>query len=329
MEITDSAAWDEYVTNSPFGHPLQLWGWGEVKSGNGWSAHRLALVGRDSWVGAVQILLWRIPKTGRVVAYVPRGPVVDPAGSGAGMLLNEVVVWAKARKAIYVRIEPAWTSAKLGPGWIPAKHHVQMRETYTIDLKKDVNDLMAAMGRKHRQYIRQAERNGVDVRLETVGDLDAVYDIYQQTAQRAGFALHAKAYYQKVFDKLHGNNALYVAYVEERPAAFLWLAMTSTTAYELYGGMNESAAKAHANYLLKWQAISDMKAAGQAIYDFNGRVSEGVSTFKAGFGPDETDYIGTYDFPISRVGYQIWEKLWPLAKPVGRRVLGLLRGGRG
>ncbi len=328
MEITDATAWDEYVAASDFGHPLQLWGWGEVKTGNGWSAHRLALVGRDSWVGAVQVLLWRIPRTGWVLAYVPRGPVVDPASSGAAMLLNEVVAWAKARKAIYVRIEPAWKSAKLGRGWTPAKHHIQMGETYTIDLVKDADDLMAAMGRKHRQYIRQAERNGVDVRQETVGDLDAVYDIYQQTATRAGFALHGKSYYRQVFQKLGVYQTLYVAYVEERPAAFLWLAKTNTVAYELYGGMNENAAKTHANYLLKWCAISDMKASGQRVYDFNGRVSEGVSTFKAGFGPDETDYIGTYDYPISQVGYRVWEKLWPLAKPMGRRILRLLGGGR-
>jgi peptidoglycan pentaglycine glycine transferase (the first glycine) len=63
-----------------------------------------------------------------------------------------------------------------------------------------------------------------------------------------------------------------------------------------------------------------MQAAGHEVYDFNGRLNEGVSRFKEGFGPDETDYVGTYDYPLNRAGYQLWEHLWPVAKRVGRQM---------
>jgi len=80
-----------------------------------------------------------------------------------------------------------------------------------------------------------------------------------------------------------------------------------------------------ANYFLKWRAITDMKAAGFTIYDFNGRLNEGVSRFKDGFGPDETNYIGTWDYPLNKLGYQLWERLWPMAKPIGRQLAKLRR----
>ena len=192
------------------------------------------------------------------------------------VFLRQVVAWAKEHRALYVRIEPAWTTAKLGRGWLKTGHHFQMNETYTIDLGQESDAILAAMGRKHRQYIRQAEREGVEVRRESAGDLTAVYDIYRETAKRAGFALHDRSYYERVFAALGEHNYLYVAYHQERAVAFFaWLAAAGTTTYELYGGMREAAGPVHANYLLKWRAMNDAKKDGYLIYDFNGRVTAG------------------------------------------------------
>jgi peptidoglycan pentaglycine glycine transferase (the first glycine) len=325
-EVTDRVQWDEYVSGHPHGHPLQLWGWGEVKSDNRWTAHRLALLNGDQWVGAAQVLLWPIPRLGRFIAYIPRGPVVNPAQ--AAPLLEQLAAWSKSHRALYLRVEPAWRQASFGPGWVHARHHLQMFATYTIDLEKSEEELLAAMSRKHRQYIRGSERDGVSVRRETTGDLGPMYQIYQDTAQRAGFGIHPQSYYQQLWQAMGEANYLYYAYFEGRPVAFLWNAAAGVTSYELYGGMDEVAAKTHANYLLKWTAFMDAKAAGYILYDFNGRVTSGVASFKAGFGPDETDWVGTYDYPLNRVGYQLWEHLWPVAKPIGRRLLNAARGRR-
>ncbi|QQR52894.1 peptidoglycan bridge formation glycyltransferase FemA/FemB family protein [bacterium] len=73
-----------------------------------------------------------------------------------------------------------------------------------------------------------------------------------------------------------------------------WL-RAGATAYELYGGVNATGQKMRANYALKWRAITDAQNAGLKFYDFNGRVSDGVSQFKEGFGPDEVDFVGTWD----------------------------------
>src|SRR5580698_8927212 len=116
--VTDREAWDQFVSDHPFGHPLQLWGWGEAKRGSGWEPIRLALSGDGSWLAGAEVLLWRIPKLGREIAYVPRGPIAEPGSEVAKKFLRELARWARERKVLYLRVEPAWTKGSLGNGWI-------------------------------------------------------------------------------------------------------------------------------------------------------------------------------------------------------------------
>ena len=316
VEITDKVAWDKFVSESPWGHPLQLWGWGETKSRNEWIPNRLALMDDGRIVAGVQVLLWRLPRLSYWIVYAPRGPVVEPGSEQAARLLDALIRWSRMNNGLYVRIEPAWTS-KAPSGWVNARNRLQLAATYTIDLSESEEDILEQMSSKHRQYIRKAERDGVSVVRAGKGETAAMYELYADTAKRAGFGIHSQEYYETLESELGDNNYLYYAYFEGKPVAFLWLAVAGKTAYELYGGVNAVGAEMKANYILKWEAMRAMKAAGYEIYDFNGRLNEGVSRFKDGFGPDETDYIGTYDFPLNRLGYQLWESLWPVAKRVG------------
>src|SRR5690242_368306 len=120
VEVTDRNAWDAKVSNSPWGHPLQLWGWGETKRANGWTAHRLEFEG----AGLAQVLMWRVPRLGNKIAYVPRGPVVDPGSPQMKRLMEALAGWAREQGAMYVRVEPAWTAARFGRGWMRAKHQI-------------------------------------------------------------------------------------------------------------------------------------------------------------------------------------------------------------
>jgi peptidoglycan pentaglycine glycine transferase (the first glycine) len=321
VEVSDRAVWDGFVAANRWGHPLQLWGWGEAKRVSGWEPYRLALMDDEQIVAGVQVLLWKLPKLPQRIVYAPRGPVVEPGSAAARELLKELSDWARTANGLYVRIEPAWT-AGAPKGWVKAKHGIQLAETYTIDLRKSEDELQEPMSRKHRQYIRKAERDGVSVARVPEGETGRMYELYLETAARAKFGIHSRKYYEKLATDLEGRSYLYQAYFEGKPVAFLWLAVAGKTAYELYGGVNAVGGEMKANYMLKWEAIRAMQASGYEIYDFNGRLNEGVSRFKDGFGPDATDYIGTYDFPINKLGYQVWESLWPVAKRIGRSLRG-------
>ena len=68
----DEFLWDEIIHDLD-GHPLQLWGWGELKATHGWSAHRVLFTDEaDKVVGAAQVLAKRLPGPFKRLTYVPR-----------------------------------------------------------------------------------------------------------------------------------------------------------------------------------------------------------------------------------------------------------------
>lgn len=314
-EITDPAEWDQFVQDHPYGHPLQLWAWGELKRHNGWRVVRL----RSGEFGA-QVLMF--PVMQKVVAYIPRGPLCPPSARPTMALLSELSNWARQQNAIYLKIEPTWPTADMPAGWKPSKEEILLSHTYTIDLTKSEDDILAAMRSKTRQYIRQAERNGVSIeRVDKNGDLSDFWRVYRDTATRAGFGLHALDYYRKLHQLYADNSRLYYARIDNKVEAFLWVVSGAGTALELYGGVTDKGGDEKANYLLKWHAIKAAQAAGDKLYDFSGRLNDGVSQFKAGFGPDETNYVGSYDKVLKPLYYVGWNTLLPALKPLGRRFL--------
>ena len=122
-----------------------------------------------------------------------------------------------------------------------------------------------------------------------------------------------------------GDHAqVFAAYEDNQPVAFLWLAISANTAFELYGGMNETGQRLRANYALKWHAISKCQEWGIKRYDFGGLIDGGVSTFKMGWAIGETELAGTFDKPLS-ASYSLWTKTLPVAKKSVRAIKGLFK----
>jgi len=321
VEITDQSVWDNFVSSSPFGHPLQLWAWGEVKRKNGWEPLRLGVQVGDHLEAAIQVLFWKVPKTSYKVAYVPRGPVIDPLSHDLAGILDQVAEVAKKRGAIQLKLEPAWQGVKLPKGWKKAKDGVLLAETYAVDLKRDAEAMMNAVDSKARYYVRKAQRDGVAIRrvVDQEG-LDKVLQVYKDTAQRAGFALHSDDYYQALFKKGADHNYLLLAEQKGQPLAFVWILAAGSTAFELYGGMTREGGKLHATYALKAHAMEQMKAEGFTWYDFNGRLNEGISKFKSVWGADEIDWVGSWNLPLRQPQYSIWQAAWPMGKKLSKLV---------
>lgn len=305
--------WDDYVLEHQ-GHPLQLWGWGEVKAAHNWHVERVVARNLDQqFVGAAQLLIRPLPWPFRALVYVPRGPVA--AFEHREVVLEALANYAKSRHhAAVLTIEPDWADVPLVTGWRRSPHTILIPRTLMLDLSKTEDELLADMSKKTRQYIRKSAGEGIEIRrLHTHAEVNACLKIYHQTAKRAGFALHDDQYYIDIFDKLGDHSPIFAAFLDEQPLAFVWLAISRETAFELYGGMNDQGQQLRANYALKWHAIRTMKEWGVEVYDMNGLLNDGVSTFKQGFASHEDQLAGTYDRPLSPL-YGVWMKLLPLAK---------------
>ena len=321
VEITDSVQWDGLIQGSAYGHPLQLWGWGELKRTGGWWPYRVAVMDGKKLVAATQILMLPIPGLLGRVAYAPRGPVMDPECAQVAEALQLIAQFARAQRALFLTLEPGWERFGWPKRWRKSREHVLMAETYTIDLNLAEDHLLSAMRPKTRQYIRKADTDGVKIVQDMAGEyFEDFWRIYSDTAKRAKFGVHTKEYYAKLWAEMGENNLVMYALVDGKPEAFLWLACAGKVAFELYGGVTEKGAQHKANYNLKWHAIQVTKASGYLVYDFNGRLNDGVSQFKVGFGPKETNYIGSFDLAFNPGRYALWHSVFPVAKRVGRRM---------
>ena len=319
LQCHDKQIWDDYVLENS-GHPLQLWGWGEVKSVHGWIASRLLLIDdSEKVIGAVQLLVRRLPWPFKSLSYVPRGPVVDEKYRGDLLIL--LTEYAKrVHHSVAITIEPDGIQFEVPKGWKQSNNHILPTKTIILDLTKPDSELLNDMAKKTRQYIRKSASEAMTIgRVRSKSDLDKCLEIYGQTAKRAKFDLHDKQYYYDVFNQLSDNSQLFAAYVDDQPIAFLWLVISAETAFELYGGMNDLGQQLRSNYALKWHAIRKCKEWGLSRYDFGGLLEGGVTTFKMGWAESETNLVGTFDRPLS-VKYATWNRGFSVAKTTTRKL---------
>jgi lipid II:glycine glycyltransferase (peptidoglycan interpeptide bridge formation enzyme) len=319
----NKSEWDDYILENG-GHPLQLWGWGELKSGHGWHASRLfAYNDSEQVIGAVQILIRKLPPPFRSIAYAPRGPIIgdDNRDEFLGGLSNFV---KSHYHSVSLTIEPDSEEFAIPSGWKKAKNRILPSQTVILDLNRSESELLADMAKKTRQYIRKSAAEAIQIKtVKTQEDLLKCLSIYKETAKRAKFALHSDHYYIDAFDRLGDHSPVFAVYIDGQPIAFLWLAISADTAFELYGGVNELGQQLRVNYALKWHAIQKCKEWGLTRYDFGGLIEGGVSTFKMGWTEKEVELAGTFDRPLSPF-YELWVSGLPLAKKTIQKIKSII-----
>jgi peptidoglycan pentaglycine glycine transferase (the first glycine) len=317
QKCVDKEQWDEYILENS-GHPLQLWGWGQVKAAHGWTAERVFAYdneGDDRIVGAAQILIRKLPLPFRSFAYIPRGPIVEELFRNEFLEALSGLV-KRDYRSVALSIEPNSFEFDPPEGWKRSSNRILSADTMLLDIEKSESDLLADMAKKTRQYIRKSAAEGITIKqVRTKEEIEACLHIYRQTAERAKFNLHSSQYYLDVFNLMNEHSPIFAAYLEGQPIAFLWLAISADTAYELYGGMNEDGQRLRANYALKWHVIRKVKEWGLSQYDFGGLVIGGVSIFKQGWATEETSFAGTFDKALSPA-YSLWSKGLPKAKAI-------------
>lgn len=316
--------WNDYVLENG-GHPLQLWGWGDVKSANNWRVYRLFLYDEeDNILGAVQMLIHQLPLPLTSIAYVPRGPIVSKENREE--LLEKLAIYAKKTcRSIVLSIEPDDYKYEVPNGWHKSNNHILPARTIILDLNKSESELLNDMASKTRQYIRKSASENIQIKqIRNREELTKCLEIYHQTAKRSKFAIHKNEYYYDVFSFMEDYSPIFVAYYEKEPIAFLWLAISTDTAFELYGGMNEKGRELRVNYALKWHAIRKCKEWELSRYDFGGLIDGGIATFKKNWADQESHLVGTFDKPLSPL-YNLYNRGMPTVKKIMQKIKSLFK----
>jgi peptidoglycan pentaglycine glycine transferase (the first glycine) len=326
-EPFNSETWNSFVGASPTGHLLQAWQWGQLKAAFGWQAERVGVEDGGRLVAGVQVLFRSLLPSFPylAIAYVPKGPILDFGNQEISeALLSAIHRLAHQKRAILLKIEPelphspALARQLQACGFRPSQQTIQPRSTIHIDLRAELDEILARMKSKTRYNVRLAGRREVLVREGTADDLPLFHRLIALTGRRDGFAVHSREYYETAYRLFvpSGLARLLLATYQDKVIAGLMVFAFGQRAWYMYGASSDRERNRMPNHLLQWQAIRWAKAQGCLAYDLWGIPDEvgkepekykrtvtdrqsglwGVYRFKQGFGGQVVRYVGAYDY---------------------------------
>ncbi len=195
--------------------------------------------------------------------------------------------------------------------------------TITIDISPSLEDILTALPQKGRHAVRRAERDGVTVKQVPVTEENAalMYKLLAETAE-GQFGIRSYNYYRsfwQTFEKAKLGQ-LFFAYFEGEIVAGAYAMVFGTKSTYKDGASIRQRTAYGASHLLQWNVIEWAKSQGAIIHDFCGSPPSdeignsqhphyGVGLFKLSFSKHVVDYIGCYDYILSRSRYAAWNKL--------------------
>ncbi len=338
IDNKDIEAFNKFVFDHSQGHFLQLWNWGEVKSGTGWKPLPLVLE-KNGEICAALLLLKRalpIPFLKKCILYAPRGPVVIKNNSEycKNLFLGARQI-AKNEKAIFIKIDPAiikddqeFIEIIKKCGFIHNEtglnfEGVQPSFVFRLSIDKTEEELLAAMHPKWRYNIRLAAKKGVTVReAADRTDLKNFYELLSVTSERDRFLIREFKYFEWIWDYMVAADfaKIFLAEYEGTLVSATLALRTKDTVWYLYGASSNEYRNVMPNYLIQWEMIRWAKSLGCKTYDFRGVSGDldednplyGLYRFKKGFGGELVEFIGEWDLVNSKLFYWAWNHILPL-----------------
>lgn len=305
---------------------LQSWEWGDFQRKRGEQIERIIIRDNEgNIVGHATFLLIRnIPFF--PYAYCPAGPCLRYEKLDREALENIfLAINRHLSKAgmTFVRFNPPLKKGGFeqisGLRKSLAKTK-QPEKTAYLDLKKKSDELLKKMKQKTRYNIRLAEKHDITVSSgNSPKDIEIFLRLLEKTSIRDNFRVHDSHYYKAMVGALKKTKQLQIvtAYHKKRPIAANIIIFHGNVATYLHGASANEKRNLMPTYLLQWKTIEEAKENGYEYYDFWGideKKWPGVSRFKAGFGGQEFEMEPTYELPVKKVRYAIYENI--------RRVIG-------
>ena len=327
--------WNTFVADSPWGHIMQSCEWGDFKASLGWQVHRVGVERDGRVVAGAQVLLRPLPWVPFTVAYIPKGPVIDPQDKRTLVkLMLAVHQAARDQRAIFLKIEPNLPDEDhvhdvlRQCGFRPSAHTNQPRSTIVIELCGGENAVLADIPRKKtRKLVRRAGREGVQIVDGGSNDIHDFYGILRSTAEAKDFPVHDEIFYEQAWEAFQGTDSvkLLLAKYQGKTVAGKMIFVFGDRSMHFWGGTSCEGRDVYASYLIQWEAIRWAVAHGCRYCDLWGIPDEvanmvmkgqeipkdrsdglwGVYTFKRGFGGEIECYVGAYDYVYRPLLYRL------------------------
>ena len=210
-----------------------------------------------------------------------------------------------------------WTAPKSEDGFGLG----QPQFVYQLSLaNKNREDLLAGFNQLWRRNLKRAEKEAVTIEFGARKDLNIFHNLYLETADRDRFIPRPLGYFQKMWDAMSSEDSerlsLYLARWEGEVVASTIMVRVGSHAWYSYGASSTRGREARGSNAIQWQMMQDALDSGALIYDLRGITSTldlndphaGLLQFKLGVGGGAMEYVGEWDYQISR----FWSLLFAL-----------------
>lgn len=317
-------------------HFMQSFEWTKVKS-NWKHEFIVATDDKKNIIGAMMVLIRKLPYLPYTLMYAPRGPVCDIHDKEVmNALISEAKNIAKKNKAYVLKMDTdtlvtdkEFKNIVKDLGFKMPKQNknfegIQPRFVFRINnIKgKTEEEMLNSFESKTRYNIRLASKKGVTAKIGTKKDLADFHSIMLETGVRDNFVTRSLSYFEKMYDALGKEHIrLYMAYFENKPIAGTLAILYGNKCWYLYGASSNAHRNVMPNYLLQWEMIKWALENNCDIYDFrgvSGNLDEnnplyGLYKFKKGFNGDFTEFIGELNLvfkPVINLSIEKGEKIY-------------------
>ncbi len=267
--------------------------------------------------------------------YCPYGPVVGMQKDAdltvcLERALNSLLEVAKRRGVVFVRVEPTTIdeNAKrfgnerdllidvLKKNGLKESHELNPGHTWVIDLTVSQEDLLRGMEDRKRKQWRGHERKGLKIRkTQDPEEVGALMRLLMKVGERNKFTPQGETHLKKQLAA--GFATLYLAEFEGKVVAASLVYDYDGVRYAVHAGADDDYRKLAGGTVLSVQEMIDARAAGGRRFDFWGMTPSedknhpwyGFTQYKKTFGGYEVDYLGTWDLPVKKLKYKVYEAM--------------------
>ncbi len=186
--------------------------------------------------------------------------------------------------------------------------------SYILDLRGSEDDLWSRIHQKHKNVIRRADKNNVEIR---VGNQyrDMAYEILKETMERSRKGFEEYNRFIQLIESLGNNVRCFVPFYQDKAQGCAIYLYSNFCVYYLYGGSIESPFLGSLN-LMQWEAIKYFKSLNVQFFDFvgarlqpeEGSKMEGIQRFKSRFGAEmKKGYL--WKMPLKKGRYDLYRCL--------------------
>lgn len=293
-------------------HIIQSWQWGEFKKSLGLPVLRYGLFKGSQPTTTFTLSLHKIPLSGQVVGYLPKGPLPDRQLAAA---LTEI---GREHNCAFIKLEPNILSSQalyqIDPSFTPSPKPLFTKYNFLLDLTPSEEELFGNLSPKTRYNVRLAQKKGIQIEERTDDQgFEIFLGLHFETTRRQGFHSHNEDYHRKLWKTLReaGMARLLIGFYQppatshRLPLSAWMLYNFKDTLYYPYGGSSTEHKEVMASNLVAWEAIKLGKKLGLKEFDLWGAAGSpdpgpadpyyGFHRFKQGYGAKLVEYVGSFD----------------------------------